>query len=77
MRVVRLRLLILRLGVVICIALGRTRRKDWLGALAQALTGGGYKDGARAGDNRDDGDGDREDDDFLLRLAALFRRLGA
>lgn len=77
MRVVRLRLLILRLGVVICIALGRARRKDWLGALAQTLTGGGYKDGAGAGDNRDDGDGDREDDDLLLRLAALFRRLGA
>ena len=77
MRVVRLRLLILRLGVVICIARGRARRKDWLGALAQTLTGGGYKDGAGAGDNRDDGDGDRENDDFLLRLAALFRRLGA
>lgn len=53
------------------------RRKDWLGALAQTLTGGGDKDGAGAGDDRDDGDGDREDDDLLLRLAALCRRLGA
>lgn len=77
MRAVRLCLLILRLGVAICIALGRARRKDWLGALAQTLTGGGYKDGAGAGDDRDDGDGDREDDDLLLRLAALCRRLGA
>lgn len=77
MRVVRLCLLILRLGVAICIALGRARRKDWLGALAQTLTGGGDKDGAGAGDDRDDGDGDREDDDLLLRLAALCRRLGA
>ena len=76
MRIVRLCLLILRLGVAICIALGRARRKDWLGALAQTLTGGGYKDGAGAGDDRDDGDGDREDDDLLLRLAALCRRLG-
>mgnify|MGYP003206799596 CR=1 FL=1 len=37
MRIVRLRLLILRLGVAICIALGRARRKDWLGALAQTM----------------------------------------
>ena len=77
MRVVRLCLLILRLGGAICIALGRARRKDWLGALAQTLTGGGNKDGAGTGDDRDDGDGDREDDDLLLRLAALCRRLGA
>lgn len=53
------------------------RRKDWLGALAQALTGSGDKDGAGASDDRDDGDGDREDDNLLLRLAALCRRLGA
>ena len=77
MRAVRLCLLILRLGVAICIALGRARRKDWLGALAQTLTGGGYEDGAGAGDDRDDGNSDREDDDLLLRLAALGRRLGA
>ena len=57
--------------------LGRVRRKDWLGTLAQALTGRSDKDGASAGDDRDDGDGDREDDDLLLRLAALCRRLGA
>ena len=50
-------------------------RKDWLGTLAQTLTGGGDKDGTGAGDDRDDGDGDREDDDLLLRLAALCRRL--
>lgn len=77
MRVVRLCLLILRLGVAICIALGRARRQDWLGTLAQTLTGSGDKDGAGAGDDRDDGDGDREDDDLLLCLAALCRRLGA
>ena len=70
-------LLILRLGVAICIALGRARRQDWLGTLAQTLTGGGDKDGAGAGDDRDDGDSDREDDDLLLRLAALCRGLGA
>lgn len=77
MRVVRLCLLILRLGVAICIALGRARRKDWLGTLTQTLAGSGDKDSAGAGDDRDDGDGDREDDDLLLRLAALCRRLGA
>ena len=77
MRIVRLCLLILRLGVAICIALGRARRQDWLGTLAQTLTGSGDKDGAGAGDDRDDGDSDREDDDLLLRLAALCRRLGA
>ena len=75
MRVVRLCLLILRLSVAICIALGRARRQDWLGTLAQTLTGSGDKDGAGAGDDRDDGDGDREDDDLLLCLAALCRRL--
>lgn len=80
MRIVRLCLLILRLGVAICIALGRARRQDWLGTLAQTLTGSGDKDGAGAGDDRDDGDSDREDDDILLRLAtlrppALARRL--
>lgn len=73
----RVVLLALRLTGAIRIALGRARRKDWLGALAQTLTGGGYKDGAGAGDDRDDGDGDREDDDLLLRLAALCRGLGA
>ena len=57
--------------------LGRMRRQDWLGTLAQALTGSGDKDGAGASDDRDDGDGDREDDNLLLRLAALCRRLGA
>ena len=67
----------MRLAGAVRVLLGRARRKDWLGALAQTLTGGGDKDGAGAGDNRDDGDGDREDDDLLLRLAALFRRLGA
>ena len=77
MRAVRLRLLILRLGVDICIALGRARRKDWLGTLAQTLTGSGDKDGASAGDDCDNGDGDREDDDLLLRLAALCSGLGA
>lgn len=77
MRVVRLCLRILRLGVAICIALGRARRQDWLGTLAQTLTGGGDEDGAGAGDNCDDGDGDREDNDLLLRLAALCCRLGA
>ena len=44
MRAVRLCLLVLRLGVAICIAFRRARRKDWLGALAQTLTGGGDKD---------------------------------
>ena len=77
MRAVRLCLLILRLGVAICIALGRARRKDWLGTLAQTLAGSGDKDGAGAGDDRDDGDNDREDDDLLLRLAALCSGLGA
>ena len=77
MRAVRLCLLILRLSVAICIALGRARRQDWLGTLAQTLTGSGDKDGAGAGDDRDDGDGDLEDDDLLLCLAALCRRLGA
>ena len=48
MRVVRLCLLILRLSVAICIALGRARRQDWLGTLAQTLTGSGDKDGAGA-----------------------------
>ena len=62
---------------VIRVVLGRARRKDWLGTLAQTLTGGGDKDSTGAGDDRDDGDGDREDDDLLLRLAALCRRLGA
>ena len=59
------------------IALGRARRKDWLGTLTQTLAGSGDKDSAGAGDDRDDGDGDREDDNLLLRLAALCRRLGA
>lgn len=77
MRVVRLCLLILRLGVAICIALGRARRQDWLGAFAQAFAGGGDENRSGAGDDRDDGDGDREDDDLLLCLAALCRRLGA
>ena len=77
MRAVRLCLLVLRMGVAICITFRRSRRQNWLGALAQTLTGGGDKDGAGAGDDRDDGDGDREDDDLLLRLAALCRRLGA
>lgn len=67
----------LRLTGAIRVVLGRVRRKDWLGTLAQALTGRSDKDGAGAGDDRDDGDGDREDDDLLLRLAALCRGLGA
>lgn len=75
--VLRVVLLALRLAGADRVVLGRARRKDWLGTLAQTLTGGGDKDGAGAGDDRDDGDGDREDDDLLLRLAALCRGLGA
>ena len=67
----------MRLAGVIRVVLGRARRKDWLGTLTQTLTGGGDKDGTGAGDDRDDGDRNREDDDLLLRLAALCRRLGA
>ena len=57
--------------------LGRARRQNWLGALAQTLAGGGDKDGTGAGDDRDNGDGEREDDELLVRLTALCRGLGA